>query len=203
MKKGPFRFRPEVPNYEIKSLFNRLIGEYWGLVQEIRDIEKGRRGGSNDFERQRMLAFVNKEKHRAHLKLLEIGKKLGLDKNDVLIRILIREGSLKEYDLPEIPISIAEDGSSVDIFFGIDNTGLKDIYGVEDEEEEKRFQAEFETNARKAKDLAEKNGLLFFDHEEGLSTHDQTRSIGVTVPKERLEEIAGLMPNNTKYKPQL
>ena len=77
-----------------------------------------------------------------------------------------------------------------------------EVTAVERTLQEKRFQAEFETNARKAKDLAEKNGLLFFDHEEGLSTHDQTRSIGVTVPKERLEEIAGLMRNNTKYRPQ-
>lgn len=86
-----------------------LIDAYRGRVKEMKKLERRFPGGVGDKEITASVITIDQERHEIHLKLIELGKKFGKGKDDVLVDIIRKDGTLDEYELPEFSILTEND----------------------------------------------------------------------------------------------
>lgn len=104
----------EVKSYgEAAELINQerytnLLRKYLDRFKKIKLLERRARGVM-DPETRTSIEIADQERHNIHLELLEVAKKIGKTKNDVIIDIIRHEGNLEEYGLPEFLLISPDD----------------------------------------------------------------------------------------------
>ncbi|MBI2637901.1 MAG: hypothetical protein HYW88_03290, partial [Candidatus Sungbacteria bacterium] len=91
-----------------EEYFN-LIGTYKEDFYKLKDLQRQIPQGVTDKESAFAISEVDQKRHETHLKLIELGRKLGKDKDNVLVDIIRSEGTLEEYGLPEFSILTEND----------------------------------------------------------------------------------------------
>lgn len=82
---------------------------YQHTTKEVRALERRYPPNIRDQATLFKIQKMDEDRHQVHLELIEKAKKLGKDKNDVLIDIIRWENSLEEYELPEFSILKSSD----------------------------------------------------------------------------------------------
>lgn len=80
--------------------YQQLVGTYHDYFQRIKNLSDR----SGDPRVSAQIDALEDKRHNTHLQLLEMGKQIGKDKNNVLVDIIREQKTLQEYDLPEFSI---------------------------------------------------------------------------------------------------
>ncbi len=91
-------------NKSLEVQYADLIGAYKVKVSDIKKIQRRVPQGVAALDTERALRVIDEERHQTHLKLIELGQKLGKAKDDVLVDIIRKDASLESYGLPEFSI---------------------------------------------------------------------------------------------------
>lgn len=105
MERPPENRKEESP----KERYLDLINVYQGKVGELKRLQRRVPRGAVDEEIGTAIRVVDQERHETHLKLIELGRQLGKSKDDVLVDIIRKDGTLDEYGLPEFSILTEDD----------------------------------------------------------------------------------------------
>src|SRR3989344_4338303 len=85
-----------------------LLGSYDRMSKRIAAVQR-RYPVPGDPEITAEISELDKERHKTHLQLLEMGAKLGKEKSDVLVDVIRKQRTLEEYGLPEFSILTEND----------------------------------------------------------------------------------------------
>ena len=106
----PIAEKPEQENDAEKNQqdYDYLINSYHRTTLKMKAIQR-RYPVPGDSELIEKIHEMDTERHEIHIRLLEIGGKLGKDKGDILVDIVREQRTLEEYGLPEFSILTEED----------------------------------------------------------------------------------------------
>lgn len=110
--------------------YSDLISVYQSKVSELKRLQRRVPRGVIDEEVGTSIRVVDQERHETHLKLIELGKQLGKSKDEVLVDIIRKDGTLEEYGLPEFSILAENDIIYTDdwhdpYYFNVDTDALR------------------------------------------------------------------------------
>lgn len=97
------------PKLEILDQYLELTSKYKTTTKELLKLKRSTAFGVVDEEKIVSVRVLDSERHDIHLKMLELGGKMGKSKADVLADLLREEGNLSEYGLPEFSLLVPED----------------------------------------------------------------------------------------------
>ncbi len=111
MQKKSFEQTPESGSEKETAFKNytNAMETYLRVTNKMRGLERRYPIGTRDSAINFEIMEMDKDRHQDHLKLIEIAKKLGKSKEDVLIDIIRWENSLADYGLPEFSILKSSD----------------------------------------------------------------------------------------------
>ena len=87
--------------------YRGLLDEYREKFDEIKKVQRRLLAGETQLGAT--LSILDADRHKLHLRLIEAAKKIGKDKEEVLVDIIRRERTLEEYGLPEFSILTSDD----------------------------------------------------------------------------------------------
>lgn len=175
--------------------FGVLLKEYVGLFDQVRNLRRSERA-QFDERVQAKIQAADRKRHEKHLDLLASGMKLGKDASSVLVDIIREQGSLAEYGLPEF--SILDWRSAENTLPEDECVLLYDVSPVRYDEDETTHEIEapddYRVRQARAAALAERvHGKLENDYNSRYFHSSSQLFLGVIIPKDRLEEIAGII----------
>lgn len=93
----------------LEEQYSSLINAYRSKTDEIKRLERRVPQGVIDKETGTVILIIDRERHETHLKLTDLGKQLGKDKDDISVDIIRKDATLDEYGLPEFSILTEND----------------------------------------------------------------------------------------------
>src|SRR5580693_5658336 len=107
-------FAPNNDEGRREDLEDTTSNDYFDLIDaynaKFRQI-KGLLGRRANPRVEETIQRLDLERHDIHVRLAEIGSKLGKDANDVVADIMERSGDLREYGLPEFSLMTHHESS--------------------------------------------------------------------------------------------
>jgi len=175
---------------------------------------------------QKSLVAVDNERHQIHLKLIELGKRVGKDENDILVDILRKDKTLEAYGLPEF--SVLKEGDIIkasewdysDYNFNIEpglnlpsfelprnmEEGEESIIGRKEimivfavvpvNQYEDLDPEDYKERVERATALAEETGGRFFEEVDAGNHTAFAKILGVIISSKNLDKVAAIIRNN-------
>lgn len=91
-----------------KENYIRLLDAYEKKFRKVKFLESRARGVFDE-ETRNIIQVAETERHNVHIELEAVGKRIGKNKDAIMIDILRKDGNLEEYDLPEFILLSSDD----------------------------------------------------------------------------------------------